>query len=172
MSATVRRPAGIYRPPVGGHRARRVEPDLLACLCRSANVVRAYLERTVLRETGLTWTSYDVLELVCAGEVAEPADIARQAGVARATLTSALAQLSDRGLVRRELHEHDLRRVVIRPTQQGSSLAGMLRRQVAVRQAQLLRDAAMPPPDVVAVLRALADQFRAGAGPADTEPAR
>ncbi|WP_233513392.1 MarR family winged helix-turn-helix transcriptional regulator [Micromonospora craterilacus] len=135
--------------------------------------MRAYLERTVLREAGLTWTTYDVLVLVCARDVAEPPVIAAEAGVARATLTNALALLGDRGLVRREQHEHDLRRVVVRPTQAGSSLAGMLRRQVGARRAELFRSAAIPSEDdLAAALGALADQIKPGVGPAGNGRAR
>ncbi|MFG2059426.1 MarR family winged helix-turn-helix transcriptional regulator [Micromonospora sp. NPDC048930] len=162
MSAGARRPVvGVYRPPVTGCVARRMEPDAVAQLCRTANTVRAYLERTVLREAGMTWTTYDVLGLVCARQVIEPPAIAAQAGIARATLTNALAVLSDRGLVRRELHEHDLRRVVVRPTPAGAGLAGVLRRRVEARQAELFAAPGMPPEDdFAAALKVLADRFR------------
>ncbi|MFB9854506.1 MarR family transcriptional regulator [Micromonospora andamanensis] len=142
-------------------------------MCRTANTVRADLERTVLREAELTWTTYDVLVIVCAREAAEPPAIAAEAGVARATVTNALALLADRGLVRREQYEHDLRRVVVRPTRAGSSLAGMLRRQVGARRAELVRNAAMPSEgSLAAALGALADQIRPGAGPAGKGRAR
>ncbi|WP_435126305.1 MarR family winged helix-turn-helix transcriptional regulator [Micromonospora tulbaghiae] len=137
----------------------------MAQLCRTANTVRASLERTVLREAGMTWTTYDVLVLVCARQVIEPPDIAAQAGIARATLTSALAVLSDRNLVRRELHEHDQRRVVVRPTPSGAALAGTLRRQVEARQAQLFAAPGMPrEDDFAAALAVLADRFRPDGG--------
>ncbi|MFI7208099.1 MarR family winged helix-turn-helix transcriptional regulator [Micromonospora aurantiaca (nom. illeg.)] len=162
MNAATRRPAlGIYRPPVNGRTTRRIEPDAVAQLCRTANTVRAYLERTVLREAGMTWTTYDVLVLVCARQVVEPPVIAAEVGIARATLTKTLAVLSDRDLVRRELHEHDLRRVVVRPTPAGLALAGMLRRWVDARQADLFAAPGMPPEqDVAQALKILADRSR------------
>lgn len=162
MSTTNRRPvAGIYRPPVNGRTARRNLPDAVAQLCRTANTVRAYLERTVLREAGMTWTTYDVLVLVCARQVVEPPAIAAEVGIARATLTNALALLSDRDLVRRELHEHDLRRVVVRPTQAGLALAAMLHRWVDARQADLFAAPGMPPDhDFTQALKILADRSR------------
>ncbi len=130
-------------------------------LCRTANTVRAHLERTVLREAGMTWTTYDVLVLVCERRVVETRAVAAEVGIARATLTNALGLLTDRDLVRRELHEHDLRRVVVRPTQAGVALAGVLRRRVEARQAELFNAPGMPPEDDFAqVLRVLADRFR------------
>ncbi|MEU7171449.1 MULTISPECIES: MarR family winged helix-turn-helix transcriptional regulator [Micromonospora] len=174
MSAGARRrTVGVYRPPVTGRAAPRAEPDTVAQLCRTANTVRAHLERTVLREAGMTWTTYDVLVLVCARQVIEPPDIAAQAGIARATLTSALALLSDRNLVQRESHEHDQRRVVVRPTQAGTALAGMLRRRVEARQAQMFAAPGMPrEDDFAAALVVLADRFRPDGGYAGPEAIR
>lgn len=135
----------------------------MAQLCRTANTVRAHLERTVLREAGMTWTAYDVLMLVCTRQVVEPPDIAAEVGIARATLTLALGLLSNRDLVRRELHEHDLRRVVVRPTQAGLALAGMLRRRVDARQADLFAAPGMPAEDDFAqALKVLADRSHHG----------
>lgn len=174
VSAAARRPAvGVYRPPVTGRAASRAEPDTVAQLCRTANTVRAHLERAVLREAGMTWTTYDVLVLVCARQVIQPPDIAAQAGIARATLTSALALLSDRNLVQRELHEHDQRRVVVRPTQAGVALAAMLRRRVEARQTRLFASPGMPrEDDFAAALAVLADRLRPNSGWADAKDAR
>ncbi|MFG1952390.1 MarR family winged helix-turn-helix transcriptional regulator [Micromonospora sp. NPDC048830] len=171
--ATRRRAAGVYRPPVNGCAARRPEADAVAQLCRTANTLRAHLERTVLREADMTWTTYDVLMLVCARRVVEPRDIAVEVGIARATLTNALGLLSDRDLVRREQHEHDLRRVVVRPTQAGLALAGMLRRQVDARQADLFAAPGMPPEDDFAqALKVLADRSHRTDGIAGEEGIR
>ncbi|MEV0005964.1 MarR family winged helix-turn-helix transcriptional regulator [Micromonospora sp. NPDC050980] len=174
MSSVARRPnAGVYRPAVKGRVVRRTELDPVAQLCRTANTVRAHLERTVLRDVEMTWTTYDVLELVCARQVIEPPDIATEVGIARATLTSALAVLSDRNLVQRELHEHDQRRVVLRPTPAGAALARTLRGRVEARQAQLFAAPGMPrEDDFAAVLAVLAGRVRPDGGNADTRKAR
>ncbi|MFJ6199604.1 MarR family winged helix-turn-helix transcriptional regulator [Micromonospora sp. NPDC092111] len=130
--------------------------------------MRAHLERVVLQKTGMTWTTYDVLLLVCARRVIEPPHIASLAGVARSTLTSALAALTDQGLVLRELHEHDQRRVVVRPTAAGTALADMTRRQIEARLAQMFTAAGMPRHDdfaaALATLASLANARGGGAG--------
>ncbi|WP_240033307.1 MarR family winged helix-turn-helix transcriptional regulator [Micromonospora globbae] len=137
----------------------------MAQLCRTANALRADVERTVLREAGLTWTTYDVLMLVCTRQVVEPPAIAAEAGISRATLTNALGLLSDRALVRRELHEHDLRRTVVRPTHAGMALAELLRQRADARQADLFAAPGMPSEaDVAQALTVLANRFHQSAG--------
>ncbi|MFI7645175.1 MarR family winged helix-turn-helix transcriptional regulator [Micromonospora sp. NPDC049460] len=162
MSASTRRQiAGVYRPPVNSRPVPPPRPDAVAQLCRTANTVRAHLERTVLREAGMTWTSYDVLVLICARRVVEPRVIAVEVGIAKATLTNTLSVLVDRDLVRRQLHERDRRRVVVRPTQAGLDLARELQRLVHARQAELFAGPGMPPRDNIAhVLRVVATRSR------------
>ncbi|WKU03495.1 MarR family winged helix-turn-helix transcriptional regulator [Micromonospora sp. HUAS LYJ1] len=166
MSATTRRRARqVYRVPVRGRVARPAGLDPVTELCRTADAVRAHLERVVLRQAGMTWTTYDVLLLVCARRVIEPPHIASLAGVARSTLTSVLAALTDQGLVLRELHEHDQRRVVVRPTAAGAVLADRMRRQIEARLAQMFTAAGMPRhDDFAAALAALASLANARDG--------
>ncbi|WP_238433343.1 MarR family winged helix-turn-helix transcriptional regulator [Micromonospora tarensis] len=162
MSATTsRRVTGVHRHMTNRRAASRPESDPVAQLCRTANTVRALLERTVLREADLTWTTYDVLVLVCACDVLEPAAIAAEIGIARATLTNALGLLSDRDLIRRELQEHDLRRTVVRPTRAGLDLAGQLRRRVDAQQSTLFAAPGLPSEnDFARALRLLAQRTR------------
>lgn len=113
-AATDRRPrrvGGVYRPPVNPPRMPPPRPGPLAQLVRTANTLRAQIERDVLRDEGLTWTTYNVLVLVCARRAVETRAAAVEVGIAKATLTHALVSLVDRGLVRRDLHEDDRRRV-------------------------------------------------------------
>ncbi|MGC4885781.1 MarR family transcriptional regulator [Micromonospora sp. DT227] len=169
MSASTRRPTDrIYRPQVRRRPARPAGLDPVTQLCRTAQAVRTQLERVVLHEVDLTWTSYDVLLLVCARRVIEPPHIARLAGVARSTATAALATLTDRALVVREMHEHDHRRIVVQPTPAGAALADMLRRDIDARLAQMFAAAGMPRHDDFAdALAALARQTTAtSSGPA------
>ncbi|MEK8108214.1 hypothetical protein NKG94_31055 [Micromonospora sp. M12] len=71
--------------------------------------------------------------------------------------------------VHRYLHEHDLRRVVVRPTRAGVGLAGMLRRRVDARQSDLFTGPGMPnEADFAEALRLLAERARpAGSGTDD-----
>ncbi|MCG5466734.1 MarR family transcriptional regulator [Micromonospora sp. MED01] len=163
-AATDRRPrrvAGIYRPPVNASRMPPPRPGPLAQLVRTANTVRAQVERGVLRDEGLTWTTYDVLVLVCARRAVETRTAAAEVGIAKATLTNALVSLVDRGLVRRDLQEDDRRRVVLRPTQAGMDLARRVQGPVEAEQARLFGEPGMPSGDSLArVLRSLATRSR------------
>ncbi|MFI7510863.1 MarR family winged helix-turn-helix transcriptional regulator [Micromonospora aurantiaca] len=159
-AATDRRPrrvAGVYRPPVNATRMPTPRPGPLAQLVRTANTLRAQIERDVLRDEGLTWTTYDVLVLVCARRAVETRTAAVEVGIAKATLTNALVSLVDRGLVRRQLQEDDRRRVVLRPTQAGMDLARRVQGRVEAEQARLFGEPGMPSGDSLArVLRTLA----------------
>ncbi|MFI7075537.1 MarR family winged helix-turn-helix transcriptional regulator [Micromonospora sediminicola] len=152
-----RRAAGVYRPPVNAARLPTPRPGPLSQLVRTANTLRAQIERNVLRAEGLTWTTYDVLVLVCARRAVETRTAAAEVGIAKATLTNALGSLVDRGLVRRQLQEGDRRRVVLRPTQDGIDLARRLQGPVEAEQSRLFREPGMPSEDSLAkVLRTLA----------------
>ncbi|MEU8376117.1 MarR family winged helix-turn-helix transcriptional regulator [Micromonospora sp. NPDC048894] len=152
-----RRVAGVYRPPVNRAPGPPPRPGPLAQLVRAANTIRAQLERTVLRADGMTWTAYDVLVLVCARRAVDTRTTAAEIGIAKATLTSVLVTLVDRGLVRRDLHEHDRRRVILRPTQAGMDLARQIQHRVDAEQARLFGGPGLPPGDSLArVLRTVA----------------
>ncbi|WP_018787890.1 MarR family winged helix-turn-helix transcriptional regulator [Micromonospora sp. CNB394] len=159
-AATDRRPrhvAGVYRPPVNAARMPAPRPGPLAQLVRTANTLRAQIERDVLRDEGLTWTTYDVLVLVCARRAVDTRTAAVEVGIAKATLTNALVSLVDRGLVRRQLQEGDRRRVVLRPTQAGMDLARHVQGRVEAEQARLFGEPGMPSGDSLArVLRTVA----------------
>lgn len=152
-----RRVNGIYRPPVTGQAVPLPRPGPLSQLCRTANTVRAQLERMVLRGEGLNWTTYDVLVLVCARRAVETQAAVVELGIAKSTLTHALVSLVDRGLVRRDLRESDQRRVVLRPTQGGMDLARRVQRLVEEEQARLFQEPGLPTGENLArVLRLLA----------------
>ncbi|MEU1811698.1 MarR family winged helix-turn-helix transcriptional regulator [Micromonospora aurantiaca (nom. illeg.)] len=159
-AATDRRPrqvAGVYRPPVNAARMPAPRPGPLAQLVRTANTLRVQIERDVLRDHGLTWTTYDVLVLVCARRAVDTRTAAVEVGIAKATLTNALVSLVDRGLVRRQLKEGDRRRVVLRPTQAGMDLARHVQPLVEAEQARLFGEPGMPSGDSLArVLRTVA----------------
>ncbi|MBQ1052177.1 MarR family transcriptional regulator [Micromonospora sp. C51] len=165
-AAMQRRPrqiAGIYRPPVTNRPPPPPpRPGPLAQLFRTANTIRAHLEHTVLRDEGMTWTTYDVLVLICARRVIDTRTTAVEIGIAKATLTNTVGLLVDRGLVRRNLHEHDRRRVVLRPTPEGVDLARRIQGRVDAEQTRLLATAGISSGDGLArALRQLATTSRA-----------
>jgi DNA-binding MarR family transcriptional regulator len=85
-------------------------------LCRSSNLVRRHLERTVLRDARLTWTSYDILQLAISRQPIDTRTIADVACVSKATVTISTNQLVDRALIRRGFDTDDKRRVLLHPT--------------------------------------------------------
>lgn len=94
------------------------ELDLLTTvsrLCRSANFVRGHLERTVLRDVHLTWTAYDILQLIVARRPIDTRTIAAVACVSKATVTITSNDFVQRGLVRRDFDPTDTRRVRLHP---------------------------------------------------------
>ncbi|MFI0796622.1 MarR family winged helix-turn-helix transcriptional regulator [Micromonospora rubida] len=177
MSAAIdrrpRRVAGIYRPTAAKPAGPPPRPGPLAQLCRTANTIRAHLERTVLREEAMTWTSYDVLVLVCARLAVDTRTATAEIGIAKATLTNVLVSLVDRGLVRRDLHEHDRRRVVLRPTPAGVEVARQIQGRVDAEQARLFGEPGLPSGDNLArVLRMLATRSRQRGAADDTGTGR
>ncbi|WP_433531220.1 MarR family winged helix-turn-helix transcriptional regulator [Micromonospora sp. CA-263727] len=167
MSAAMpRRPrqiAGIYRPPVTNKTPPPPpRPGPLAQLFRTANTIRAHLEHIVLHEEGMSWTTYDVLVLICARRVVDTRTAAVEIGIAKATLTNTVGHLVDRNLVRRNLHDNDRRRVVLRPTPDGIDLARRVQGRVDAEQTRLLAAAGISSGDGLArALRQLATTSRA-----------
>ncbi|MGW0507051.1 MarR family winged helix-turn-helix transcriptional regulator [Micromonospora sp. NPDC003241] len=127
----------------------------------------------MLRDDGMTWTTYDVLVLICARRVIDTRTTAVEVGIAKATLTNTVGHLVDRGLVRRNLHEHDRRRVVLRPTPDGIDLARRIQGRVDAEQARLLTAAGITSADGLArALRQLATTSRSHTAPDEQTEAR
>jgi DNA-binding MarR family transcriptional regulator len=97
---------------------------MAACqnLYRAANAVRNHLERTVLAPHQLTWTGWVVLWVVWIWGDIETRHVAVEAGISKGTLTGVVKTLESRGLVRRETHPDDARRVLLSLTPVGQEL--------------------------------------------------
>lgn len=89
---------------------------------RAANAVRNHLERTVLAAHDLTWTGWVVLWVVWIWGEIETRHVAAEAGISKATLTGVQNTLISRGLVHRQVHPDDGRRVLLSLTPKGSAL--------------------------------------------------
>lgn len=91
-------------------------------LYRAANAVRNHLEQTVLAPHQLTWTGWVVLWVVWIWEEIETRDVATEAGISKGTLTGVVKTLESRGLVSRNAHPDDGRRVLLALTPEGVRL--------------------------------------------------
>lgn len=89
---------------------------------RVANAVRARMERDVLGESGLSWTSFTALFVLWVWGPQETRHLADECGVTKGTLTGVLATLESKNLVRRTAHESDGRLVVVNLTPSGRAL--------------------------------------------------
>jgi DNA-binding MarR family transcriptional regulator len=105
---------------------------VLAELIRTANLLRRHVERTVLRRAGLTWTSFDVLQVVCWAKRVDARAVTTELGIAKATLSGVVDALAGRGFLTRWPHEGDRRRVDLYPTVAGMQYTQRV--QDAVRQ--------------------------------------
>jgi DNA-binding MarR family transcriptional regulator len=95
-------------------------------LYRAANAVRNHLERTVLAPHQLTWTGWVVLWVVWIWDEIETRHVAVEAGISKGTLTGVVKTLEARGLLRRQTHPQDARRVLLSLTPGGSRLLQLL----------------------------------------------
>jgi DNA-binding MarR family transcriptional regulator len=132
------RAAAGPRSDVGGHtlaateravdqRLAGLEIDMAAMaacqnLYRAANAVRNRLEQTVLAPHQLTWTGWVVLWVVWIWEEIETRHVAVEAGISKGTLTGVVKTLEARGLIRRDVHPEDGRRVLLTLTPAGQDL--------------------------------------------------
>jgi MarR family transcriptional regulator, organic hydroperoxide resistance regulator len=80
---------------------------------RAANVIRNYMERTVLADEDLSWAAFTVLFVLWIWGDQQTRHLAAEAGVTKGTLTGVLKTLEKRGLVRRSVHQADGRLVLV-----------------------------------------------------------
>lgn len=95
-------------------------------LFRAANATRNYLERTVLAESGLSWTAFVVLWVTWIWEPIETRQIAEEGGFSKATLTGVLGTLETKGYLARERSSKDGRLVNVSMTPAGRELMSTL----------------------------------------------
>lgn len=91
-------------------------------LFRAANATRNYLERSVLAESGLSWTAFVVLWVTWIWEPIETRQIAEEGGISKATLTGVLGTLEAKGYLARERSAKDGRLVNVSMTPAGRKL--------------------------------------------------
>ncbi|GIM89825.1 MarR family winged helix-turn-helix transcriptional regulator [Paractinoplanes toevensis] len=128
-------------PAASGTRRDDASDELLhhvAVLCRAANHLRRHLEHTVLREARLTWASYDVLQLAAGRRPIDARTITEITGLAKATVTLAVKDLTARQLIRRIPHAGDHRYWLLQPTATGLQFHRDLRARLTAALSELL----------------------------------
>lgn len=88
-------------------------------LVRVSNLLVNDLESLVHRPSGWTWAGFRVMFAVFVTNQAEPREVARLAGVSRASVSGVLNTLERDGLILRERSSADRRIVTIRLTERG-----------------------------------------------------
>lgn len=95
-------------------------------LFRAASAVRNHFERTVLADSGLSWTAFVVLWVTWIWEPAETREIAAEASISKATLTGVLTTLEKMGLAKRSRSSADGRLVIVTLLPAGHTLMEQL----------------------------------------------
>jgi DNA-binding MarR family transcriptional regulator len=80
---------------------------------RAANAVRNRMEREVLGPEGLSWGGFTILFVLWVWGGRETGQLADDCGLAKGTLSGMLATLEKTGLVSRNRHPEDGRRVIV-----------------------------------------------------------
>ena len=89
---------------------------------RASSAIRNHLERTVLRDTGLTWTGFVVMWVVWIWDESETRHVAEEAGISKGTLTGVVKTLESYRYVQRAPHPADRRLVLLSLTPTGKRL--------------------------------------------------
>ncbi|WP_243060130.1 MarR family winged helix-turn-helix transcriptional regulator [Nocardioides sp. SR21] len=120
---------------------------------RAAHALRTHLERTVLAPRGLTWTAWVVLWVVWTWGESECRHVAAEAGISKATLTGVQQTLVGKGLLARDVHPDDARRVLLSLTDDGKRFMERLFPEFNGAEAWLV--AGMAEPERLEVARGL-----------------
>jgi DNA-binding MarR family transcriptional regulator len=133
----------------------------LTVLCRAANLVRHHLDTHVLSDAHLSWTSWDILQLVVGQPGIATRQVAASAAVPESLVTTISNTLVERNLVHLSRETGDERLVRLYPTSRGQRLVQDLlprlgdayQRYIATGRSTvndafrvLLRDLFLPPP--------------------------
>jgi DNA-binding MarR family transcriptional regulator len=94
----------------------------LTVLCRAANLVRHHLDTHVLYDAHLTWTSWDILQLVVGQPAIATRQVAASAAVSKSLVTKISNTLVERDLIHRGRETGDQRLVRLYPTSRGQRL--------------------------------------------------
>lgn len=153
--------------------AKRLDPDVdLDVLTAALNIVRVSnllvndLESRVHRPSGWTWAGFRVMFVVFVTGTAEPRDVARLAGVSRASVSGVLNTLERDGLVVRERSSADRRIVTVHLTDRGRrATVDAFKQNHQVEKEWLERLTRSELQALIGLLHRLHSPFRSGGGP-------
>lgn len=111
----------------------------ITALCRASNLVRRELERGVLGDAGLTWSSYDVLQLSISRRPIDTRTVAEISCLTKGAVSICANGLESRGLIRRGRHAEDRRRILLHPTAEGLRLINDVRPRLSAEAQRVLR---------------------------------
>jgi DNA-binding MarR family transcriptional regulator len=95
---------------------------VMSNIWRAAQAFKVKMEQTVLRQYDLSFGAFSTLFIVWIWGPIETRDLAKSQGVTRATITSTVTLLEDRGLVGRHNSLKDRRLVLVQLTSKGKKL--------------------------------------------------
>jgi DNA-binding MarR family transcriptional regulator len=127
---------------------------------RASAAIRNHLERTVLRDTGLTWTGFVVLWVVWIWGESETRVVAAECGISKGTLTGVVKTLESYRYVRRTAHTTDARRVLLSLTRTGERLMRELFPQFNAEESHVVQGlTSRQRKDLAASLRLVVEQL-------------
>lgn len=124
-----------YADPAG---QQPPEAALTTDLQRAATAMRQHIERVVLHDAGLNWTTFEVLRLVASQRKITLGGVATNTGLSKAAVTNTSRALVRRRLIHRVLDPDDHRRVYLRPTVDGWRTAVDLGRHISQEERRIL----------------------------------
>ncbi len=89
---------------------------------RTSQMFRQKMERSILKEYGLTWASFSTLYIVWIWGPLEMGEIAVSQSVGPSTITSTVGLLEKRGLCTRDRRDENRRSVLVSLTPEGKAL--------------------------------------------------
>lgn len=155
---------------------RHVDLDVLTAalnLVRVANLLVNDLESRVHRPSGWTWAGFRVMFAVMVTHRAEPREVARLAGVSRASVSGVLNTLERDGLIVRERSSADRRVVTVRLTPRGRrATVEAFRKNHEVEREWLGRLSSAEIQRLIGLLHRLHSPFKAASQPPPRSRAR
>ena len=89
---------------------------------RLTSIIRSFAENQVLKEFNLSFSGFTVMWVIWVWRDIETAKLAKNAGIAKSTLTGILITLEKHGYCKRMAHPSDARRVIVHISKAGEEL--------------------------------------------------
>ncbi len=116
----------LVQERLGDHPLDFASLDAISNIYRAAAAVSRRAERTVLADYRLSWGGFTILWVLWVWGEMETAQLAKECGIAKGTLTGMLTTLENRELVQRSRATDDKRRMMVQLTDSGTELIAEL----------------------------------------------